>query len=104
MAAAFPYTHYACPCSDLTSAAPSSSIAKRSSTSQPASDNIEDRTFNPHDPRANYALYPLDHLLFCDECDSIRCPKCWTEETIVWYCPTCLFEVPSSAVKSDGNR
>ncbi|KAK4548583.1 hypothetical protein LTR36_009493 [Oleoguttula mirabilis] len=104
MAAAFPYTHYACPCSDLTSTAPSS-ISKRISNNQPANaDLTDDRTFNPHDPRANCALYPLDHLLFCDECDAIRCPKCWTEEIINWYCPTCLFEVPSSAVKSDGNR
>ncbi|KAK5122326.1 hypothetical protein LTR85_004237 [Meristemomyces frigidus] len=104
MAAAFPYTHYACPCSDLTSNPPAS-LSKRTSTSQAANiDTTEDRTFNPHDRRANYALYPLDHLLFCDECDSIRCPKCWTEEIINWYCPTCLFEVPSSAVKSDGNR
>jgi dynactin-4 len=23
---------------------------------------------------------------------------------IYWYCPNCLFEVPSSGVKSDGNR
>lgn len=105
MAAAFPYTHYACPCSDLTSAAPSSISSKRASTSQaPNADADEDRTFNPHDPRANYCLYPLDSLLFCDECEAIRCPKCWTEESINWYCPACLFEVPSSAVKSDGNR
>jgi dynactin-4 len=43
-------------------------------------------------------------LLFCDECNHTRCPKCWTEEMIYWYCPNCLFEVPSSGVKSDRNR
>ena len=105
MAAAFPYTHYACPCSDLTSTAPSPLSTKRLSRNQSAiADTSEDRSFNPHDSRANYCLYPLDHLLFCDECNAIRCARCSTEEVITWYCPTCLFDVPSSAVKSDGNR
>ena len=106
MAAAFPYTHYACPCCDTTSTAlSSSSSSKRTSRNQSAiADATEDRSFNPHDSRANYCLYPLDHLLFCDECNAIRCARCSTEEIITWYCPTCLFDVPSSAVKSDGNR
>jgi len=103
MAAPFPYTHYACPCSDLTSIVPSST-SKRNSSIQSTVNTVEDRTFNPHDPRANYSLYPLDHLFYCDECHGIRCPKCCNEEIISWYCPSCLFEVPSSAVKGDGNR
>jgi dynactin 4 len=105
MAAFFPYTHYACPCADLTTAAPTSLAAKRASAVLSAVQNEdEEGTFNPHDCRANLSLYPLDSLLFCDECDAIRCPRCVTEEVITWYCPACLFEVPSSAVKSDGNR
>jgi len=67
-------------------------------------DEGPDVTFNPHDPRASFSLFPYDRLLFCDECQQIRCPRCWTEEIVNWYCPTCLFEVPSSIVKSDGNR
>ncbi|KAK4896198.1 hypothetical protein LTR27_005719 [Elasticomyces elasticus] len=102
MATTFPYTHYACSCSDLTTSAPPSISAKRASLAPV--DTPEDSTFNPHDPRANYALSPLDRLLFCDECEEIRCQRCYGEEIIHWYCPTCLFEVPSSAVRSDGNR
>lgn len=103
MAAAAPYSTYACPCSDLTSPLipPQSKRASIQPTSIPIN---EDQTFNPHDPRANYALYPLEQLLYCDECDAIRCPRCSTEEVLYWYCPSCLFEVPSSAVRSDGNR
>ena len=97
MAAVFPYTHYACPCSDLTSPEPSATVPSTVESSG-------ERTFNPHDPRADYLLYPLDRLLFCNECDAIRCARCYTEEIINWYCPNCLFEVPSSVVKSDGNR
>lgn len=97
MAAPFPYTHYACPCSATTTP----TTSKRASQPSPQQD---DDTFNPHDPRAAYSLYPLENLLFCDECAQIRCPKCVNDEVINWYCPSCLFEVPSSGVRSEGNR
>ncbi|KAI7353786.1 hypothetical protein KC354_g11397 [Hortaea werneckii] len=104
MASSFPYTHYACPCNSLTASPPSLSTLSPAAA-DPTHDADEDgRTFNPHSPRANYALYPLDQLLYCDECDGIRCPKCVSEEVVNWYCPSCLFEVPSSAVRGDGNR
>lgn len=98
----FPYTRYACPCSGTASAAPISFQNKRSSDD--GDGDPEDGTFNPHEPRANYSLYPMDHLMFCDECNQIRCPKCTTEDMLSWFCPTCLFEVPTSGVKSEGNR
>ncbi|RMY75250.1 hypothetical protein D0863_02723 [Hortaea werneckii] len=103
MASSFPYTHYACPCTSLTASPPSLSTLNHAA--DPTDDAEEDgRTFNPHSARANYALHPLDQLLYCDECDGIRCPKCVSEEVVNWYCPSCLFEVPSSAVRGDGNR
>ncbi|KAI7492761.1 hypothetical protein KC367_g9012 [Hortaea werneckii] len=103
MASSFPYTHYACPCTSLTASPPS--LSTLNPAVHPTDDAEEDgRTFNPHSARANYALYPLDQLLYCDECDGIRCPKCVSEEVVNWYCPSCLFEVPSSAVRGDGNR
>ncbi|KAI7285885.1 hypothetical protein KC345_g1451 [Hortaea werneckii] len=103
MASSFPYTHYACPCTSLTASPPS--LSSLNPAVNPTDDAEEDgRTFNPHSARANYALHPLDQLLYCDECDGIRCPKCVSEEVVNWYCPSCLFEVPSSAVRGDGNR
>lgn len=98
MAQLFPYTYYACDCYDN-----KTSTAKRASQILAAADE-EDGTFDPRNPRSNYALYPLEHLLYCDECQQIRCPRCVIDETLNWYCPNCLFEVPSSVVKSDGNR
>lgn len=97
MAAPLPYAHYACPCSSSSGPALSS---KRASQPEPQDQD----TFNPHDPRAAYALYPLDHLLFCDECSQIRCPKCVNDEIINWFCPNCLFDVPSGQVRSENNR
>ena len=96
MAAPFPYAHYACPCSS------SSGFVSSKRTSQPEPEDQD--TFNPHDPRAAYALYPLDHLLFCDECSQIRCQKCVNDEIITWFCPSCLFDVPSGQVRGEQNR
>jgi hypothetical protein len=90
--AMFPYTYYSCP-SELHSSEP------------PAPENdAEEQTFDPRAPRSNFNLFPLEHLLYCTECHEIRCARCMVEEVICWYCPTCLFEVPSSTVRSEGNR
>ncbi|GIZ39184.1 hypothetical protein CKM354_000257500 [Cercospora kikuchii] len=94
MAVAFPYSRYACPCSDLVGAP----------TATAAEDEGDDETFNPHAPRAAYSLHPLEQLLYCDECNAPRCLRCCSEEMMCWYCPNCMFEVPSSGVKADGNR
>jgi dynactin-4 len=100
MAQPFPYTYYACDCFDS-----NTTTAKRTSQTVAGADDDEDgSTFDPRHPRSNYALYPLEHLLYCEDCQQIRCPRCVIEETLNWYCPSCLFEVPSSVVKSDGNR
>ncbi|CAI9636480.1 dynactin arp1 p62 subunit ro2 [Alternaria burnsii] len=99
MAQAFPYTYYACDCFDSNA----TTSTKRTSHVLAAFDDDEE-TLDPKNPRSNYALYPLEHLLYCEDCLQIRCPRCVIEETLNWYCPNCLFEVPSSVVKSDGNR
>ncbi|EPS41882.1 hypothetical protein H072_4160 [Dactylellina haptotyla CBS 200.50] len=67
-------------------------------------DEDEENNFDPHDQRAAFSLFPIENLLYCEDCHQIRCPRCVTDEIVCWYCPSCLFEVPSSTVKSDGNR
>lgn len=101
----FPYTRYACQCNDYLNDPSAAIFAGSRPSSRHADDDQEDgQTFNPHAPRASYSLYPLDQLLFCDECNATRCQKCWGEEMMYWYCPSCMFEVASSSVKGDGNR
>ena len=51
-----------------------------------------------------FLLYPLEYLLYCEECQQIRCPRCVAEEVVNVYCPNCLFEVASSSLKTEGNR
>ncbi|KAK3302775.1 dynactin subunit 4 [Chaetomium strumarium] len=100
MAALTPYTYIQCPCSD------SSMFGRPSGPNSPtgAEGDEDDRTFDPRAPRSNYSLYPLEYLLYCEDCHQIRCPRCVSEEIVTYYCPNCLFEVPSSTIKSEGNR
>ncbi|KAG8534167.1 uncharacterized protein KY384_001011 [Bacidia gigantensis] len=92
----FPRTHIKCDCTDL--------IVPSDDSQRPEDEcETEDvKTFDPRTPRANFSLYPLEHLLYCEDCSDIKCPKCVIEEIICWYCPGCLFEVPISTVKSEG--
>ncbi|KAL2194727.1 dynactin subunit 4 [Corynascus similis CBS 632.67] len=100
MAVLTPYTFIQCPCSD------SSTLGRpsdpNSSTTTEADE--DERTFDPRAPRSNFSLYPLEYLLYCEDCHQIRCPRCVSEEIVTYYCPNCLFEVPSSNLKSEGNR
>lgn len=103
MSAVAPYNYIQCPCSDP-------STAERPKDANPARgddaeyDDDDERTFDPRTPRANYSLYPLEHLMYCEDCQQIRCQRCVNEEIVTYFCPSCLFEVPSSNIKSEGNR
>lgn len=110
-----PYTYIQCPCSDsasLPSAAAHDSSSRPSSSDRASSGggqqdgeaDEDDHTFDPRSPRANYSLYPLEYLLYCEDCHQIRCPRCVAEEIVTYFCPNCLFEVPTSNIKSEGNR
>ena len=93
----FPYVYISCPCTDV-------STPSNGKTESQDDEGEQERTFDPRSPRANFSLYPLEHLLYCEECQQIRCPRCIIEEIVCWYCPSCLFEMPLSVVKSEGPR
>ncbi|GKT47820.1 dynactin subunit 4 [Colletotrichum spaethianum] len=96
MAPLTPYTYIRCPCSETRE--------NEEGSSTPGSPEDDERTFDPRAPRANFSLFPLEHLMYCEDCHQIRCPRCVNEEIVTYYCPNCLFEVPSSNLKSEGNR
>ena len=101
MAHPFPYTYISCPCTETSRPL---FPGKRMSGS-PQNDQHEDEgTFDPRAPRSNFSLFPPEHLLYCEDCRQIKCPRCIIEEIVCWYCPNCLFETPTSSVRSDGNR
>ncbi|KAL1953062.1 hypothetical protein VTO42DRAFT_3624 [Malbranchea cinnamomea] len=109
MARPFPYTFISCPCADVSGPGYSHRLSRDLSglslSDQQAGDlEEEERAFDPRSKRANYSLYPPEHLLYCEDCHQIKCPRCVTEEVVCWYCPNCLFETPSSMVRSEGNR
>ncbi|KPI38707.1 Dynactin subunit 4 [Cyphellophora attinorum] len=97
----FPYTYISCPCSD--NQRPAWKREAPNPDPETSSDD-EETTFQPSHRRSAFSLFPPEHLLYCEECQDIKCPRCVTEEIICWYCPSCLFETPSSMVKSEGNR
>ncbi|KAF4580853.1 dynactin subunit [Ophiocordyceps camponoti-floridani] len=99
-----PYTLIQCPCSDPSATVPASaSSASSDAASSPQSPDGH-RTFDPRAPRSSFSLYPLEYLLYCEDCQQIRCPRCVTDEIVTYFCPSCLFEVPSSNLRSEGNR
>ncbi|KAI9340673.1 dynactin p62 family-domain-containing protein [Zopfochytrium polystomum] len=51
-----------------------------------------------------YLLHPIQRLYFCDHCNNLKCMHCVQEEIVCYYCPNCLFEVPSASVKAEKNR
>lgn len=130
MSRPFPYTYISCPCADMPVPDPARKRRSRESPQKPTptperdtetsedqgetkqpnekyqdEDGDEDeQTFDPRSPRSNFSLYPPEQLLYCEDCHQIKCPRCITEEIVSWYCPNCLFETPSSMVRSDGGR
>ena len=76
-----PSVHYHCPC------------LSNSTTPPP-----------PHLPSSSYSFHPLHTLFFCEECDAVRCNRCVSVEVSTYYCPNCLFEVPSASVRAEKNR
>jgi dynactin-4 len=113
MSRPFPYTYISCPCTDTPTPVRlpgrhnvDGVAGKLAKTPLGTGDEAEEeeRTFDPRSPRSNYSLYPLEHLLYCEDCHQIRCPRCVLDEIVCWFCPNCLFEVPSSMVKTEGNR
>jgi dynactin-4 len=47
------------------------------------------------------AVQPLTSLFLCDFCCALRCRQCSETEVACFYCPNCLFEVPSSSAKAE---
>lgn len=106
MAASLPYTYIQCPCASSSRhdrIAHSSAEASTDSDSD-SDDGYAEEDFDPKGVRANYSLYPLDHLFYCEICAQIRCQRCLVDEVVTWFCPNCLFEVPGGTVKGEGNR
>ncbi|PVF97177.1 hypothetical protein CPB86DRAFT_760748 [Serendipita vermifera] len=58
----------------------------------------------PHLTSSSFAFHSLHNLYFCEECDAVRCNRCVSVEISGYYCPNCLFEVPSASVRAEKNR
>ncbi|ERF72044.1 hypothetical protein EPUS_04962 [Endocarpon pusillum Z07020] len=112
MGLTFPYTYISCPCSDGSKEIEESRLRpaplfhKKPLAEEPeeVEEEKEEAPFDPHHPRASFSLFPPEHLLYCEECRDLKCPRCSIEEQVSYFCTSCLFETPASAVRSEGNR
>ncbi|KAH7037708.1 dynactin p62 family-domain-containing protein [Microdochium trichocladiopsis] len=105
MASFTPYTYIQCPCYDANgNGHTGEDQAENATDGGHIDDDADENTFDPRSPRSGYSLFPLEHLLYCDVCQQIRCPRCVAEELVNIYCPNCLFEVATSSLKTEGNR
>ncbi|KAG9290787.1 hypothetical protein G9A89_011750 [Geosiphon pyriformis] len=86
-----PFVHYHCACPDVYA----SDLDYSPSPNDPPSVNS---------PRIQHSTFSITKLYFCEDCHQIRCPRCVQEEIVCYYCPNCLFEVPTASVKSERNR
>jgi len=97
--------HYACPCTDISTPPSIDVIGEADQEAAPQQEEEESSApFDPHNPRANFALYPLEHLLFCTECNDLRCQRCSYDEALSYFCPSCLNDRTSASVKTESNR
>ncbi|KAF9091831.1 hypothetical protein BGX29_010735 [Mortierella sp. GBA35] len=102
-------TKGASPSTDLVPAAAAALALSSSHHHQEQQDTPErSKTFaevyasgNNSDPHGSHSL---SRLYFCDSCDEIRCPKCTQDEIVCYYCPNCLFDVPTASVKSEKHK
>lgn len=51
-----------------------------------------------------HSVVSLAHLFYCTHCDRLACRDCSLHEPASYYCPVCLFEVPSATVQSEHGR
>ncbi|KAJ1994472.1 hypothetical protein H4R33_000256 [Dimargaris cristalligena] len=113
-----PFVQYHCPCYPLqlepkadpangASAASPETPADALTEGAPVDDEPLEEDGLPYDPLSDDLLHhthPLCDLYFCEDCLQLRCGGCVFEEIASYYCPSCLFEVPSASVKAEKNR
>ncbi|CAG8685002.1 20450_t:CDS:2 [Dentiscutata erythropus] len=84
------YVHYYCPCPD---------VSISNNTEEEEEEDIVESIpeFDVNSPRVQFSTFSMSKLYFCDDCHQIRCPRCVQEEIVCYYCPNCLFEVPTAS-------
>lgn len=99
-----PFVDYYCACSDKkdNEINPNLTIENTPTLTAESAASVTGRHLLSN--QASNYLYPLSRLYFCEDCHQIRCPSCVQDEIVSYYCPNCLFEVPTASVKSEKNR
>ncbi|KAJ3413066.1 hypothetical protein HDV05_008587 [Chytridiales sp. JEL 0842] len=105
-----PHVFYQCHCQHQpppTSSTKDDEAAISSNTSKTLSKASElvklIETTPPPQPADYLTSFPLQKMYYCTHCLELRCSICLQEEIASYYCPNCLFEVPTASVKAEKN-
>ncbi|KAI9595670.1 dynactin p62 family-domain-containing protein [Syncephalis fuscata] len=103
-----PFVHYHCPCiverATPRGNTPSSLLYTPVSRTQSKADLLASVNLERPPPAISFSAHPVSKLYFCEDCHVIKCPRCTNDDIICYYCPNCLFEVPTASVKGEKNR
>lgn len=91
-----------CPCSEKAILSGNESTSSTATLAEVTAS--EDDLALPRTVMNDSALYSLNNIYFCEECSSIRCPKCVFEEVVQVYCPSCLHVYMSEFDDEPGQR
>ncbi|KAK9767460.1 hypothetical protein K7432_002728 [Basidiobolus ranarum] len=120
-----PFVHYRCGCADLYKRTPTTIQTRDSPYTPSRSTPRYERTVTPKPPSpvivetealsdpleftfdshsTDLITLPVSKLYYCEQCEAVKCTRCLQEEIVSYYCPNCLFEVPTASVKYEKNR
>ena len=46
----------------------------------------------------------IENLYYCEECESVKCHRCISEDIYLYYCPQCQFEVPGASAHGEKTK
>lgn len=52
----------------------------------------------------NLLTFRIENLYYCENCESVKCTRCTTQDIYLYYCPQCLFEVPGVSAHSEKSK
>ncbi|KAI8055059.1 dynactin p62 family-domain-containing protein [Syncephalis plumigaleata] len=101
-----PFIHYHCPCivARVVPGANSPSAILYTPVRNPQAEPVRDFDVEETPSAASFSAHPISQLYFCEDCNRIKCTRCLQDDIICYYCPNCLFEVPTASVKGEKNR
>ncbi|KAK5665668.1 hypothetical protein QVD99_007318 [Batrachochytrium dendrobatidis] len=93
-----PFIRYQCHCSGQDILQSITKSTSQDGTDSTTADFVQSA---PLLPVNGLQVHTLDRLLFCSVCNELKCDGCVSQEVSCCYCPNCMFEVPTTSIKTE---